>query len=328
MSNIPFDPLAEQKRRIYQARINRVMDYIQTHLDEELRLEELARLAEFSAFHFHRIFRALTGEPLFQFILRLRLERAAAQLLSNPNKSITDIALDCGFSGSAPFARAFRETFAMTASQWRRGKQSKNDQTPGKNSQIQGKLRQDCRITLHYHQGNQILWRLNMIQKKLQAQVEVKELPDMTVAYVRHTGPYKNDAELFRTLFTKLMSWAGPRGLLNFPQTKTMAVYHDDPGITEESKQRVSCCITVPPDTRVSDEIGLMTIPKGKYAMGRFELSVGEYEDAWNALFSDWLPQSGWQCDDRPCFELYHNNCEEHPEKKSILDICIPVKPM
>lgn len=41
-----------------------------------------------------------------------------------------------------------------------------------------------------------------------------------------------------------------------------------------------------------------------------------------------WLPESGYQCDDRPTFELCYNNYNEHPEKKHIIDICIPIKPL
>ena len=64
---------------------------------------------------------------------------------------------------------------------------------------------------------------------KSQVNVEVKELPDMTVAYVRHIGPYKGDSDLFDRMFNKLFKWAGARDLLNFPETKTLAVYHDNP---------------------------------------------------------------------------------------------------
>lgn len=318
----------DQLRRAYIARINRVMDYIQVHLDDELTLEQLARVADFSAFHFHRIFRAMTGEPLFQFIQRLRLEKAASFLRSSPERSITDIALDCGFSGSAPFARAFRSAFSVSASQYRRAKQSKIGQIGGNTGETEGKPRKECRVSFHYTDGNQMHWRLNMNETKPDAKVEIRELPEMEVAYVRHMGPYKNDAALFRSLFTRLMTWAGSKGLLDFPKTRVLAVYHDDPAVTQEAKQRVSCCVTVPPGTPVDGEIGRMTVPGGKYAMARFELAVGEYEEAWTAVFHDWLPESGWQCDDRPCFELYHNDCEEHPQKKSILDICVPVKPM
>lgn len=170
------------------------------------------------------------------------------------------------------------------------------------------------------------VWRMQMKDKK-QVKVEVKEMPELHVAYVRHTGPYKGDAKLFAGLFGKLMEWAGPRGLLRFPETMVLSVYHDDPEITEEDKLRTSACITVPEDTRVEREIGKMTVPGGKYAVGRFELDPDEYEEAWNMLYGDWLPESGYQLDDRPCFEIYQNDPKEHPENKHIVDICVPVKP-
>ena len=167
-----------------------------------------------------------------------------------------------------------------------------------------------------------------MTDREIQTNVEVKDIPEMHVAYVRHIGPYKGDSALFGRLFGKLMAWAGPRGLLNFPETKMLSVYHDSLDITDESKLRTDVCITVPENTEVDGEIGKGTIPGGKYAVGHFEISVAQYEDAWNTIFGGWLPQSGYQCLGSPCYELYYNNPEQHPEHKQILDICVPVKPL
>ena len=157
--------------------------------------------------------------------------------------------------------------------------------------------------------------------------VSVEERPEMTVAYVRYVGPYKNDARLFEKLFGQLFQWAGPRNLLT-PETRSLIIYHDNPEITDESKLRVSVCITVPEGTAVDGEIGKMVIPAGKYAAARFELATGEYQEAWDWVFSAWLPESGYLPDERPCFELYHNDPATHPEGKCILDICIGVKPL
>ena len=158
--------------------------------------------------------------------------------------------------------------------------------------------------------------------------VEVKDLPEFTVAYVRHVGPYKGDSALFERLFGRLMTWAGPRGLLGNPDTKVMAMYHDDPEVTEESKLRMSVCISVPEETEVEGEIGKMTVGGGKYAMAHFELLPDEYPDAWNAVYGGWLPESGFQPADKPCFELYLNDPKTHPEGRCIVDICVPVKPL
>src|SRR5277367_2554237 len=91
----------------YTKRIDRVIDHLRDHLDQSYRLEELAKVACFSEYHFHRIFRAVSGETLNGFTNRVRLEKAA-RLLRFSDQSLTDIALDCGFSSSATFSRAFR----------------------------------------------------------------------------------------------------------------------------------------------------------------------------------------------------------------------------
>ncbi len=318
-------------RGVYTARINRVIDHIEAHLDEAMSLETLARVAHFSPFHFHRIFRALVGETLNQFIQRVRSEKAASMLLYNQRKSVTEIALDCGFSGSATFARAFKEGFGMSASEWRAGgyeRESKNRQSNDKIDQPNSKDRQDFNIASYYlePEPNRLKWRVKM-SSKLEAHVEVQEFPEMHVAYVRHIGPYKGDSQLFEGLFNKLFRWAGPRNLLN-PDAKIIAMYHDNPDITDEDKLRTDVCVTVPADTSVEGEIGKTTIPAGQYAVAHFELDPDQYEQAWNLVYGGWLPDSGYQPDERPCFELYRNDPKTHPENKCIVDICVAVKPM
>ena len=311
-----------------------MLDYIGAHLNRDLTLQTLAKVANFSPYHFHRIFRAMMGETVRQFIQRLRIERAASMLVVNPKKSITEIAFDCGFSGSAAFARAFRDTFGMSASDWRKGGHRDNSKIceTGRNAeQVSSNQRQDFDISIEYSgdRTNTQRWRVTMkTPSSLKADVEVKELPQMHVAYIRHIGPYEGDAELFGRLFGKLFQWAGPRDLLRFPETKTLSVYYDNPDITDPDKRRVDVCITVPEDTKVEGEIGKTSIQGGRYAVARFEIAVEQYGDAWNAVYGGWLPESGYQPADGPCFELYHNDPEQHPEHKHIFDICIPVKPL
>src|SRR5579859_7821378 len=113
---------SESTRREYAARLNRVVDHIQSHLADSLDLQQLAAVACFSPFHFHRLFRAWMGETLQAFVHRLRLERAAQLLVFNPVRSISDIALECGFSSSSAFARAFKNGFGVSAGEWRKRK--------------------------------------------------------------------------------------------------------------------------------------------------------------------------------------------------------------
>jgi len=319
-------------RAEYVSRINRVIDYIEGHLAEELRLDTLARVARFSPYHFHRIFRAMVGETLNQFIQRRRVEKAALVLRANPKLSISEVALDYGFSGSAAFARVFKESFGVSASQWRQGggsDQSKNCKTISKQGQALHKIRKDVNSLSFYinpRNGNPC-WRLIMKDKR-QIQVEVKDMPELCVAYVRHIGPYKGNSELFAGLFGKLCAWAGPRGLMRPGETQALSVYYDNPEITDEAKLRLDVCITVPEDTQVEGEIGKMTLSGGKFAVARFELLPHEYEDVWNAVIGGWLPESGYQMADRPCYEIYRNDPKEHPEGRCIVDICLPVKPL
>jgi AraC family transcriptional regulator len=309
----------------YRSRINRVIDYIEANIGSELSLSELAWVAHFSPFHFHRIFGAMVGETLNGFIQRIRLEKAAMKLVADPRKSITEIAFEYGFSSSSVFARAFKDSFGMSASEWRR----KEGKTESKESQAVSNMAQDFDVEPFYTRSNSKLeWRVTMKDSNLKANVEVKDIPEMHVAYVRHIGPYKGDQELFASLFNKLMTWAGPRGLLRFPETKVLAVYHDDPEITDESRLRTDACLTVPPDTKVEGEISKSAIPAGKYAIAHFEINPDQYQDAWNTVYGGWLPASGYQPADGPCYELYLNQPKDHPEGKHIVDICVPVKPL
>ena len=81
----------------YIERINKVIDYIELNLTNEIKLDDLAQIACLSKFHFHRIFNSFTNESLYSFVTRLRTERSAALLLSQ-TKSITDIAFSCCFN--------------------------------------------------------------------------------------------------------------------------------------------------------------------------------------------------------------------------------------
>jgi AraC family transcriptional regulator len=164
--------------------------------------------------------------------------------------------------------------------------------------------------------------------KKLDYTVRVDEQQEKTVAYVRHTGPYAGNEELFHGLFSRLLKWAVPRQLFEAGKTEMLTIYHDSPEITEEEKLRISVCITVPPDTEVSGEIGKTAIPAGRYAVGEFLISADEYGAAWNSLFAGWLPESGYQCGEGPCYEVYLNDPEEHPEGRHQVAIHIPVAPL
>ena len=309
----------EKSRNEYLARINRVMEYIESHYNEPVKLDTLASVANFSPFHFHRVFSVLTGETPADYFLRIRIEKAAQQLKDYPAKSISDIVFDCGFSSMALFARTFKKHFGMSATDYRRTEMpllvkdgvyySKNGQPLSKKSKIYVALNHElCTVNLK---------QLIIMETK----VTVKEMPDMEVIYVRHTGAFEKIGEAYG----KLMQFAGPRGLLASPSARTVTVYHDDPSVTEISKVRQSACLTVDRDVQVEREIGKMTVKGGKYAIGHFEIRETEFEQAWNTMCL-WLSESGYEPGEGTPLEYYYNDHMQHPERKFILDICIPVK--
>jgi AraC family transcriptional regulator len=157
----------------------------------------------------------------------------------------------------------------------------------------------------------------------MESNVEIKVMPDMKAIYCRHIGPF----HLIGQAYEKLSQWAGPRGLYVPNVTKTATVTHDDPSVTDLDKIRQSACIIVDKDVKVEGEIGKMIIPGGKYVVGHFELGMHEFQKAWNTM-CHWFTESGYQQGDGCTYELYHNDYTTHPEKKHIVDICIPVKPL
>jgi len=322
------NPRSKLLRQEYTGRIYRVMDYIEKNIDSDLSLENLSKVANFSMYHFHRIFASIAGETLNRYIQRVRVEKGAAMLANSPGMPITEAAYACGFSGSSAFARSFKEYFGMSATEWRNLSDEEKSNFRKKESNIckhKSNTGKDINPCPGYIKENQLNNRRNEMLEKMD--VSVKDFPEMNVAYVRHIGPYQGDEALFAALFDKLCTWAGPRGLLN-EKAQMMAVYHDNPDITESKKLRLSICVTVPEGTKTGGEVGIMKIPGGKYAAASFELKGDEYQAAWDAFFSDWLPGSGYQPVEGPCFELYKNDPATHPEGKCLVDICVPVKPL
>lgn len=322
------------KENEYRQRINKAIDYIETHYADELSLDMLAETACFSKYHFHRVFASLMGETLFEFIQRIKLQKAATKLNANRDIPIADIAYDCGFSSPSVFARAFKEQFGMSASDWRESScnmDSNLSKQEGKTSKtLSNKWQLIDSTTSYFCNVNNLpitKWSCKMLNTD-ELTVEVKECEPFDVMYVRHIGPYKGDSSLFGRLFGQVCNWAGPRGLIVGGKTKFLCVYYDDPEITEESKLRLDVALSVPTDTKVDAPFGKSTIPGGKYAVCLFNMGPTDYQDAWNFLYGQWLPQSGYQPDSRPCFENYLSSPADDPNGYCQVEIYVPVVPL
>jgi AraC family transcriptional regulator len=109
-----------QTNNEYISRINKVLDYIDNNVSNNFTLSELSKVACFSKFYFHRVFYSTIGEILFQYIHRIRLEKSAIMLKNYPDITITDIALQCGFTSSAIFSKNFKNYFNMASTKWKK----------------------------------------------------------------------------------------------------------------------------------------------------------------------------------------------------------------
>lgn len=303
----------------YTSRINRVTDYMDAHIEKPLTLEELATVSHFSKFHFSRIFWGYTGETPFEYLTRLRMEKAASILKMHLHEPIIQVALKCGYTDKSVFSRNFRSHFKVAPSLYRKSRQqnSNNSQLVSNSSQpVNGASEYFCNET-------QTLKRRPIME--LIHQVEVKQLPAVTLAYLRHTGPFQGDGALFERLFNKIFTWAGARGLLKGPDIISYAIYHDDISVTDAQKVRLSICVPVSPDTKVDGEIGKMELNGGKHAIASFTLTPPEFPEAWRWFFGTWFPTSGYQPDDSYCFEMYYGT----PKNGEVtVDICVPVRPL
>ena len=296
--------MKESTQKLYEERLLRVLVFIQRNLDEELQLEDLARVAHFSPYHFHRLFRGMVGESLKEHIRRLRLERAAMRL-KHSDQSVLEIALEAGFQTHEAFTRAFRALLGCSPSQFR----SSNgviSNTPGVHYQNGG----DMKATLPHSGG------ANM-------QVKIERLEPQRVAFVRHVGPYHEVGQAWEKVCARL----GKEGLIG-PDSRFIGVCHDDPEVTPPEKIRYDACVTVDGDFQAEGEVGVQTLPGGEFAV---VTHIGPYEklsQTYAALFGQWLPQSGRELRSEPCLEFYLNDPEGTEPEELLTDIYAPLEPL
>ncbi len=292
--------------RHYHQRILQVLIYIQRHLSaEDLTLETLASVACFSPYHFHRIFRALVGESVMAHIRRLRLERAAFRLTIT-NMPVVHVAFEAGYKTHEAFTRAFRSVFGLSPSQFRhRGVTTSTESPSG----------------VHYAPDSESLDYQPPATGEIEMEVRIEQRPACRVAFVRHTGPYDQCGGAWE----KLMAWAGPKGLLG-PQTACIGLSYDDPKITPADKIRYDACIGVADSITGEGEIGVQEIAGGDYAITTHAGPYDSLHQTYASFYGQWLPSSGYECQDMPPLEIYLNDPTSTPPAELRTDVCIPVR--
>jgi AraC family transcriptional regulator len=292
----------EINRESYRERIQRVLLHIEAHQAEALPLEELARVANFSPFHFHRVFSGMVGETVKEYVRRLRLERSASQLRAS-RLSVLEIALEAGFETHESFTRAFQAMFDVSPSEFRKNRRG------AEAACASAALGRDP-------DG----WPRIAARERKSMEVRVQRLEPTRVAFLRHVGPYAD----VRAVWERLCSWAGRRGLMG-PATVMLGLSWDDPEVTAPDRLRYDAAIKVGPQVQGEGEIWIQEIPAGEYAVA---MHRGPYEkliESYKGVFGEWLPASGREPGPGPCLEFYRNDPGTAKPEDLLTEIWVPL---
>lgn len=290
----------------YVDRINRAIDHVTRHLAEPLALEDVARVACFSPFHFHRIFRALVGETLHAFVKRVRLERALHLMSHEGGAKLTDIALRCGFSSSSDFSRSFRAHFGVPPRVFdlERFRNTRRDQ---------------MRATVSPGDPDRLA-RLPAGDNPDGFTVRLRDVPSRRVAYERVFRPYEGDGVV--AAINRMLAWARERGLAG---GQWLGYQWEDPEIVALEQCRYDVGLELPAGVEVDGDVSVVSFPAMKLAeidiAGPIELEMRAID--W--LYKTWLPRSGYVPDHQPGFEAWNGEPFAHGTEHFEVRVQLPV---
>ncbi len=280
-------------QRSYAARIEKVVAHLGERLDQPLTLEALAAIGHFSPYHFHRIYRGMMGETVADTLRRMRLHRAAVELLHG-TRTLEAIASRCGYGSSAAFNRAFAQAYALPPGEFRRLRGAAAIPAP--------------RPSHDTHENNTMY------------EVDITDRNAVTVAALRHRGAYHD----IGATFERLGAWAAGRGLA---ANRSFGVYYDDPESKPAEDLVSDACIEIPDDFALDcDGPRRLTIAGGRYAVLVHTGPYAELERPYRWLFGEWLPANGEEAADAPPFEEYLNDPRTLPPSQWRTAICVPLR--
>ena len=274
----------------YIQRINKVVAYINDHLDESLDLKTLAEVAALSEFHFHRVFKALKGESIGTHISRLRIE-AAARLLRYSALSIEDIAFNIGYEAPAALSKAFKNQYGITPTQYRTNKDI-------------------------------YIMKKEIINPDLALKApKIMELEPKNLIYVALTGEYGTLD--YGKAYEQL--WAVVKSQKLFTKgIESICVSYDDPKITEASLQRSEVSLSIHKHADPEGEVSCKTLAGGKYAVFFYQGSYTHLSAVYDAAMR-WVIDSEYEVREEPTFEKYLNDSRRTPEEKLKTEVYIPI---
>ena len=299
----------------YRQAVMKVLSYINQNLAGDVSLETMASIANYSPFHFQRIFSEAVSESPKQYVIRLRLERAAHFIKLFPALSISEIALGSGFSSDSIFSRAFKNYYGITAEMYRNlPSDQMNEINKKRNSQ---------------YPFDDATWitPITNIDENIE-KVRIEQTPILstifpfTIACVQTTLSHKeNIAFAFKTLF----KWANPRGLVT-TNTKYFGIWLDFPFITPYAKCRFLCGMGVSPEIKLSQGISSINFNKGLYLNYSLTGNIDITLNSLIALNHNYIDSIGYTISEMICYEQFEENPVEIPYEKTNRQLLIPVK--
>ncbi|MFN0299447.1 MAG: GyrI-like domain-containing protein [Burkholderiales bacterium] len=278
-------------RKSYSKRIQHVIAYLTDHLDDALDLHRLAEEAHFSAYHFHRVYCAMIGESVADTLRRLRLHRAAVKLLAS-DTPVARLAHEAQYSSVQAFSRAFKEAHRVAPAAYRaRGRHVAERQ------------------------------RSASTQEEKMADVNIQTIARQRVVALRHLGDYQDIGNSFE----RLTAWAAGRKLIG-AQARSFGIYYDDPSAIPTRALRSDACLSVSDDIEADGEYRITHTPGGRCAVLIHVGPYAELETRYRWLYGVWLPQSGFDPADQPCFEEYLNDAHLLPPSQWRTAICLPLQ--
>lgn len=274
----------------YVQRINKVVAYINNHLDEILDLKTLANEAALSDFHFHRIFKALKGEAIGGYITRLRLE-ATARLLRYTALTIEEIAFNIGYETSASLSKAFKKQYGISPTEYRTNKDT-------------------------------YIMKKEIINPDLALKApKIVTLEPKNLIYVALTGAYGSLD--YGKAYEQL--WAVIKAQKLFTKgIESICISYDDPKITEGSLQRSDVCLAIHKPASPQDEVSCKTLAGGKYAVFFYQGSYENLSQVYDTAVR-WVIDHQYALREEPFFEKYLNDARRTPKEKLKTEIYIPI---
>lgn len=280
----------------YINKINSVIDYVEDNLDKKLTLTKLSQVAGISKFHFHRIFKAIIGETLNNYIKRRKMETACKQLLYENDKSLTEIAFDQGYNSGANFSRDFYNYYNQSPLKTRKQKQK------------------PIKREINFSTGLEYEF------------IGIKIIPQMNVIYSRISTGY--NPETIKPSFDKLFYYAMANNLFRSPE-QFIGIGYDDPDYTPLSKCRYDTCFVLPENVSAESQMPFnsKTIKQALYAVFCFEGKAEQFFEVWNLIFKEWLINSNYIPQNKPHLEMYLP-CSRYMQGYFRANLCLPVKKM